>query len=165
VRLCIPLPDGISDDLLHSLRLGPGLAIIKRADAGMGSEEWVEDTCLVLLDEVVARGMPIKAWEISTQEDHSRNTKVQSRLQEARNVSITNLAVTRPKCTIALLAQERRSAQHERSLLAVISGNKSVVRSTLHQGAISVVDPPVFNNSAVSHDVRVVHRHAVLAIG
>lgn len=165
MRLSIPLPDGVSNDLLQSLRFGPGLTVIERADAGVGSEEWVEDACLVLLNEIVTRGMPIKAWEISAQEDEARDAKVQCHLQEARDVSVTNLAVTSPKCTIALLAQESRSAQHERSLLAVISSNKTVVRSTLHQGAISIVDPPVFDNSAVSHDVRVVHRHAVLAIG
>jgi len=56
VYLCISLVDCIKNYSLNALVPGPGFSVLKLGDVGVGSEEWVEDTSLVFLDEVFIHG-------------------------------------------------------------------------------------------------------------
>lgn len=53
VRLCVSLIDCVSNHFLDSWRTKPWLAVLETVDAGMGSEEGIEDSRLVLLDELI----------------------------------------------------------------------------------------------------------------
>ena len=71
VSLCVSLVDRIENYLLDSFRSCPRLAVIKRVDVCVSSEERVEDTSNVLLDEVVIGWCALESWQIRTSKDHA----------------------------------------------------------------------------------------------
>ena len=63
VGLSVSLVDSVENYLLDAFVTGPGFSSIV-AEAAVSSEERVEDTCLVFLDEFVVGGNSFEAWKI-----------------------------------------------------------------------------------------------------
>jgi hypothetical protein len=63
--------DRIENHLLNAFVPCPGFSVFEMVDTGVGSEEWVEDTSLVLLDKLVVSGNSFEAWKICTRKNHT----------------------------------------------------------------------------------------------
>ena len=64
VGLRVSLVDSVENHLLNTFVTGPGFSVLYMIDAAVGSEERVEDTCLVFLNEFVVSGNSFEAWKI-----------------------------------------------------------------------------------------------------
>ena len=64
VGLRVSLFDSVENYLLDAFVTGPGFSVLNVVDAAVSSEERVEDTCLVFLDEFVVGGNSFEAWHI-----------------------------------------------------------------------------------------------------
>ena len=64
VDLRVSLVDSVENYLLDAFVTGPGFSVLDVVDAAVSSEERVEDTCLVFLDEFVVGGNSFEAWKI-----------------------------------------------------------------------------------------------------
>jgi hypothetical protein len=66
--------------------------------------------------------------------------------------------------TVPLRAEEERAGEEERSLLATITAEETLVGSALLEGAVGVVDPTVLEDITISGHVGVVLWHAHLLV-
>lgn len=98
--------DRVKDHLLHSLISCPGLSVLEVINAGMSSEEWVEDACLVFLNELVVCWDSFKTWKIGTSEDHARDSECKCHTQIRVDIVICDLAVTSPHSSVTLRPEE-----------------------------------------------------------
>ena len=64
VGLSVSLVDSVENYLLDAFVTGPGFSVLDVVDAAVSSEERVEDTCLVFLDEFVVGGNSFETWKI-----------------------------------------------------------------------------------------------------
>ena len=64
VGLSVSLVDSVENYLLDAFVTGPGFSVLDVVDAAVSSEERVEDTCLVFLDEFVVGRKSFVAWHI-----------------------------------------------------------------------------------------------------
>ena len=93
----------------------------------MSSHEGVEDAELVELDPEVVLGHAEEAGQVISREYNSRDAQGENHVHGEGHVREDSLRIAAPHTAVALRAEEERTSQHERSLLTVISLQKSPI--------------------------------------
>ena len=148
----VPSVDSVSDGILHTLGLDPGLSI-DTVDVAVSSEEGEVTTSLVHSDPHLFRWSSNEAWNVGTAKDSAANTVLNDHLNCTEDLNVLCVVVSSPVSAELLRAKEERAGEHERSQVVVVTSKKATVALSLLGGTISVVELTVLNFFAVGADV------------